>query len=110
LNEDEEEIEDFYRIPLRTPNTGNSISSFTDFVNAPPRRSRHNKASSLNQTVFAKPNGKANGNASGSGHLGDEEEEVLFDEDEVSFASSSRGHSKMGTDESSTDEERTRNR
>ncbi|THU86249.1 DUF1753-domain-containing protein [Dendrothele bispora CBS 962.96] len=107
LDEDEEEIEDFYRIPLRTPNTGNSISSFQDFVNAPPRRTRHPQTS-LNQSTLAKSNGKANGNASGSGHPGDEEEEVLFDEDEVSFASSSRGHSKIGTDESSTDEERTR--
>ncbi|KAF5355282.1 hypothetical protein D9758_006082 [Tetrapyrgos nigripes] len=86
LDGEDEEIEDFYRIPLRTPNTGNSIASFADFVNTPsPKRSSRQPKSSLSQST--KPNGAA---------AGDEEEEVLFDEDEVSFASSSRGHSKNG--------------
>jgi len=94
--EEEEEAEDFYRLPLRTPNTGTSISSFADFVNAPGSR-RHQSGSAL---------GKLNGPA--ARNIAEDEDEVLFDEDEHSYASSSRGHSKIGTDESksSTDEER----
>ncbi|KAJ3801280.1 Inositolphosphorylceramide synthase subunit Kei1-domain-containing protein [Lentinula aff. detonsa] len=89
--DEEEETEDFYRLPLRTPNTGNSISSFADFINAPAGR----KGSSMSKL-----------NGSVTGNVEDEDEEVLFDEDELSLGSSSRGHSKMGTDESSVGEER----
>ncbi|KAE9399930.1 DUF1753-domain-containing protein [Gymnopus androsaceus JB14] len=91
-DEEEEEAEDFYRLPLRTPNTGNSISSFQDFVNTPSGRRQHG-------TSLSKLNPSAQGSL-------EDEEEVLFDEDEFSYGSSSRGHSKIGTDESSTDEER----
>ncbi|KAJ3926177.1 MAG: Inositolphosphorylceramide synthase subunit Kei1-domain-containing protein [Lentinula lateritia] len=90
-DDEEEETEDFYRLPLRTPNTGNSISSFADFINAPAGRARPQVPS------MSKLNGSVNA---------EEEEEVLFDEDEFSRGSSSRGHSKMGTDESSAEEER----
>ncbi|XP_006461929.1 hypothetical protein AGABI2DRAFT_151536 [Agaricus bisporus var. bisporus H97] len=102
---------DFYHVPLRKPtNTSSttrghrrhksngSISSFADFVSAPGNRnSRKSKPSNLNtSTTF----GKAM----------DIEEEVLFDEDESTYVSgSSRAHSKMGTEGSSTaasDEER----
>ncbi|KIK61638.1 hypothetical protein GYMLUDRAFT_96488 [Collybiopsis luxurians FD-317 M1] len=82
--DEEDEAEDFYRLPLRTPNTANSISSFTEFTN---NGSRQQSGSKLNKNL-------------------DEVDEVLFDEDEFSHRSSSRGHSKMGTDESSTDDER----
>ncbi|KAK0217727.1 Inositolphosphorylceramide synthase subunit Kei1-domain-containing protein [Armillaria fumosa] len=94
-DEEEGEIEDFYRTPARTPNTGNSISSFTDFVNAPPSRPRRMPPSSLSR---------------GGVVSGEEDDNVLFDDDEMTYTSSSRGHSKLGTDESSstTDEERIR--
>ncbi|KAF5377792.1 hypothetical protein D9757_008098 [Collybiopsis confluens] len=83
--EDEDnEAEDFYRLPLRTPNTANTVSSFTDFINHGPRQQSASKLSKNNEEV----------------------DEVLFDDDELSYRSSSRAHSKMGTDESSTDDER----
>ncbi|KAJ3720994.1 Inositolphosphorylceramide synthase subunit Kei1-domain-containing protein [Lentinula raphanica] len=88
--EEEEETEDFYRLPLRTPNTGNSISSFADFINAPA--GRKGSKSRMNESVI------------GNGNVDLDEEEVLFDEDEYSRGSSSRGHSKMGTDESSAED------
>ncbi|KAG9223812.1 hypothetical protein CCMSSC00406_0004847 [Pleurotus cornucopiae] len=82
---DEDDVEAFYRAPLRTPNTGNSISSFADFVGAPSRTHKHKGSSSLGRpNVAAKPSD------------GDEEE-VLFDDEELM---SSRSHSKFGTDES----------
>ncbi|KAF9031378.1 DUF1753-domain-containing protein [Hymenopellis radicata] len=86
--DDDGDIEDFYRTPARTPNTGNSISSFADFVNAPPSRPRRSKPSSLGRNGLGKPD--------------DGEDEVLFDDDELTYTSSSRGHSKMGTDDSSS--------
>ncbi|KAF9078251.1 Inositolphosphorylceramide synthase subunit Kei1-domain-containing protein, partial [Rhodocollybia butyracea] len=67
--EEEEDTEDFYRLPLRTPNTGNSISSFADFINAPGGR-RQQGSSSL---------GKLNSSAAG---MAEDDDEVLFDEDE----------------------------
>jgi hypothetical protein len=72
IPDEDEEIEDFYRVPLRTPQTGGSINNFSDFVAAPgtPRRGKGGK-SSLSQ-VSNSPNG----------HAGDEEiEDVLFDDD-----------------------------
>jgi hypothetical protein len=100
-DEDDEEIEDFYRMPLRTPRTGDSISSFADFVGT-PGRSRKSKPPSLGRSALGKPNISPSD--------ADIEEEVLFDEDELTYASSSRGHSKLGTEESntsvSTDDER----
>ena len=105
VDEEDEEIEDFYRVPLRTPpasghrrgnstnNNASSITSFADFVSAPGRTSRKKGLGSVSL-----PKG------------GIEEEDVLFDEDETYAASSSsRGHSKLGTDSSTTaasDEER----
>ena len=79
--DDDEEIGDFYRVPLRTPESGSgsgagargSVVSFADFVSAPgrPRRSRSTKGSSLSKVV----NDRAGGSQIG--------EEVLFDEDEM---------------------------
>ncbi|PPQ91484.1 hypothetical protein CVT25_013741 [Psilocybe cyanescens] len=105
LAEEDEEIEDFYRVPLRTPpatghrrgssNTNNSsIASFADFVSAPGRTPRKKNFGSMSL-------GKDRGI----------EEEILFDEDELTYAgsSSSRAHSKLGTESSTTaasDEER----
>ncbi|KDQ61335.1 hypothetical protein JAAARDRAFT_88945, partial [Jaapia argillacea MUCL 33604] len=42
LNEEDDEIEDFYRLPVRSPRTagGSSISSFADFITAPGRGKR----------------------------------------------------------------------
>ncbi|KXN92655.1 Inositol phoshorylceramide synthase regulatory subunit kei1 [Leucoagaricus sp. SymC.cos] len=80
-----------------------SVSSFADFVSAPgrhPRRSKNNL-------------GSVSGGVGGVRDRGmDIEEEVLFDEDEMTYVSgsSSRAHSKIGTEGSSTaastDEER----
>ncbi|KAK7056315.1 hypothetical protein VNI00_002868 [Paramarasmius palmivorus] len=99
-DDEEETVDDLYRLPLRTPNSG-SISSFADFVNAPGRA---RKGKGVPSAGRAKQNGHAQPSA-------EDEEEVLFDEDELSHASSSRGHSKYPTDESSTDsEERSRGR
>ncbi|KDR80583.1 hypothetical protein GALMADRAFT_135719 [Galerina marginata CBS 339.88] len=106
VDEEDEEIEDFYRVPLRTPpasghrrggssNNNGSVTNFADFVSAPGRTPRKKNF--------------------GSVHLardrGIEEEEVLFDEDDLTYAAStsSRAHSKLGTDSSTTaasDEER----
>ncbi|KAF9453609.1 DUF1753-domain-containing protein [Macrolepiota fuliginosa MF-IS2] len=132
---DDEELAgtgDFYRVPLRNTNThtslsssnsnssrghrrttsnssnststpgkahkqGNtSVSSFADFVSAPGRNSRRTKGGLASVSV---------------GRERDIKEEVLFDEDEMTYVSgSSRAHSKMGTEGSSTaastDEER----
>ncbi|KAJ3571917.1 hypothetical protein NP233_g3447 [Leucocoprinus birnbaumii] len=81
-----------------------SLSSFADFVSAPGRHPRRPK-NSLGALASA-------GNVAGARDRGmDIEEEVLFDEDEMTYVSgSSRTHSKMGTEGSSTaastDEER----
>jgi len=101
-DEEDEEIEDFYRVPLRTPPASNhrrgtsgnvSISSFADFVSAPGRA----------------PRKKAFGSVSLARDR-DVHEDVLFDEDEATYAAStsSRAHSKLGTDSSTatSDEER----
>ncbi|KAF8159608.1 Inositolphosphorylceramide synthase subunit Kei1-domain-containing protein [Crassisporium funariophilum] len=102
-DEEDEEIEDFYRVPLRTPvssghrrgTSGNngSITSFADFVSAPGRT----------------PRKKGFGSVSLAKDRGIEEEDVLFDEDDLTYAAStsSRGHSKLGTDSTVvSDEER----
>ena len=101
-DEEDEEIEDFYRVPLRTPPASNhrrgtsgnaSISSFADFVSAPGRTPRKKNFGSVSST---RDRGI--------------DEEVMFDEDEITYAasSSSRAHSKLGTDSSTvaSDEER----
>jgi hypothetical protein len=86
LQDDDEEIGDFYRVPLRTPQSGGdngagaggSVGSFADFVSAPgrPRRSKSIKGSSSSKLSNA-INGRAGGSQIG--------EEVLFDEDEVAL-------------------------
>ncbi|PPQ62881.1 hypothetical protein CVT24_006278 [Panaeolus cyanescens] len=102
---EDEEVEDFYHVPLRTPpasghrrtgsRTNGSTGSFADFVSAPGRPQRKKGFGSMS---LAKDKGI--------------EEEVVFDEDEMTYAAStsSRAHSKLGTDGSTTvasDEERT---
>jgi len=105
---EDEDIDDFYRVPLRTPpasasghrrgassNNNGSSASFADFVSAPGRP----------------PRKKGFGSMSIPRDRGIAEEDVLFDEEEQTYApsNSSRGHSKLGTDSSTTvasDEER----
>ena len=100
LADEEDEIEDFYHVPLRSPPASNhrrgtsgnvSVSSFADFVSAPGRI----------------PRKKYFGNTRDRGI---DEEYVLFDDDEVTYAAStsSHTHSKLGTDGSTiaSDEER----
>jgi len=102
-DEEDEEIEDFYRVPLRSPSSSNhrrgtsgniSISSFADFVSAPGRMPRKKNFGSISSTR----------------DRGIDEEDILFDDDEVTYAasSSSHTHSKLGTDGSTiaSDEER----
>ena len=88
----EDEDEDFYRIPLRSPPFrghrhgagNNSLTSLADFVSAPGRPPRKKASGGVN--THQKENG-----------LG--AAEVLFDDDEATYAASasSRGHSKLGT-------------
>lgn len=92
-DEEDEEIEDFYRVPLRSHNNkSNSVSSFADFVSA-PGRSRRARGSSVQYPAKQGPK---------IGDTSIPEDDVLFDEDEVTYAGSSRGHSKMSTDDSAT--------
>ncbi|KAJ7576908.1 Inositolphosphorylceramide synthase subunit Kei1-domain-containing protein [Mycena floridula] len=74
--DDDEEVEDFYRIPLRTPQTG---GGFADFVNPPPpQRSRRSKSAS-------------GASEAGSSKGPSEHQEVLFDQEEqVSYSFASR--------------------
>ncbi|KAJ7630332.1 Inositolphosphorylceramide synthase subunit Kei1-domain-containing protein [Roridomyces roridus] len=83
-DEEDEEIEDFYRVPLRQPSTptktNGSVSSFADFVGDNPKR----------------------GSASKAPPPETEEDEVLFDDD-YQYASSgptSKATSKRGTESS----------
>ncbi|KAF5373269.1 hypothetical protein D9615_007479 [Tricholomella constricta] len=95
--DEEEEIGDFYRVPLRAHKPANgSLSGIADFVKAPGRAGKHRPRSS-------------NGGSRPGSRMGDDED-VLFDENEsTAYASSSRAHSKMGTDDDTiagTDDER----
>jgi len=102
--EEDEEIEDFYRVPLRAHRGNGSISTITDFVNAPGRSKKpRSRASNSSRSVSRTRDGRIR------------DEEVLFDDNEsTAYASSSRAHSRVGTDDSSpvnTDDERaTKNR
>lgn len=76
LPDEEDDIEDFYRVPLRTPQSASggghggavsSISSFADFVSAPGRGKKSKPGrSALSRNVV-------NG-------VGGDQEDVLFDE------------------------------
>lgn len=112
-NAEDDDVEDFYRVPLRSPaatrgghrrgasaggahkphQSTSSITSFADFVSAPGRPGSSRKKSA------------------GIPRERGIDEEVLFDEDEATYApsTSSRGHSKPGTESTLTtsDEERT---
>jgi len=92
-DEDDELADDFYRLPTlpqyaRTPdsNTGSSVGSFADFVSA-PGRGRRTRAGGLPSAL--------SGKKSLSENDGEVEEELLFDSDEM-------GHSKFGTDETTS--------
>ncbi|KAJ7479965.1 Inositolphosphorylceramide synthase subunit Kei1-domain-containing protein [Mycena galericulata] len=100
-DEEDEEIEDFYRVPLRQPSTpikqsgnhrsNNSISSFTDFVGDNQKRPRNSKP----------PVSTAAAPYKGPAPEGDEDE-VLFDDDYqyASSGSTSKATSKRGTESS----------
>lgn len=78
LPDEDDDIEDFYRVPLRTPQSASggghggsvsSISSFADFVSAPGRGKKAKPGrSALSRNVV-------NG-------VGGDQEDVLFDESE----------------------------
>jgi inositol phosphorylceramide synthase regulatory subunit len=83
-DEDEEDMEHFYRVPIRTPNSG----TFSEFVNTSVSKAkRPQKLTNLAKSTAA---------------IEADHEEVLFDEEELTYGSSSRDHSKLGTDDSST--------
>ncbi|KAJ6456154.1 Inositolphosphorylceramide synthase subunit Kei1-domain-containing protein [Mycena sanguinolenta] len=114
LAEDEldEEIEDFYRVPLRTPPPNsrhathpNSVSSFAEFVGGggsdkpqnPTPSSRSTGAGVKALGDLNKPKTPADADA--------DEDEVLFDNDEYPYTSSgstSNAHSKRGTETSTS--------
>ncbi|KZT70732.1 DUF1753-domain-containing protein [Daedalea quercina L-15889] len=95
--DDDDDVEDFYRIPVRAPANGHarqsnashvsspSLSSFADFVSAPPPGRARRKAGKSNLSISLSA-------GNGKGDM-DELDEVLFDEDELSAAS----HLRMGT-------------
>lgn len=95
-DEEDEEIEDFYRAPLGTPQTGGSIGSFADFISAPGRAPRSKGSGNLGRSLLTKVNGHSSSNGS-AGDL-EMEDELLFDEDELA----ARAHSKLGTEESTS--------
>ncbi len=124
LMDEEEEIEDFYRVPLGTPasksaqyhhrrsssrthKANGSISSFTDFMSAPgrPRKTgghgRHNTRHQTHTRSSSRSVGVAK----------DTDDDVLFDEEESTAYASTSSRSKFGTEASSStaasDEERT---
>lgn len=67
IPDEDEDIEDFYRVPLRTPQTGGTTGSFKDFVSAPPASGKgRGEKSSLRQVIDG---------------VGAEGGEVLFDND-----------------------------
>ncbi|KAH9840119.1 Inositolphosphorylceramide synthase subunit Kei1-domain-containing protein, partial [Rhodofomes roseus] len=84
--DDDDDVEDFYRIPVRAPANGHarssshgsspSLSSFADFVSAPPPGRARRKAGKSNLSVSLSA-------ANGKGDM-DEPDEVLFDDDELS--------------------------
>jgi len=81
-----QEVETFYR-PSRGFHTNHSsIASWSDFVSAPGRKKR------LAQKNATAPKAEED----------DLVEEVLFDEDELAGGIGSSGHSKMGTEESTS--------
>lgn len=93
-DEDEEEFHDFYRVPSRSHNTANgSISSVTDFVNA-PGRAKKSKSKPISR------NGSRTGSRSGDARERNEEE-VLFD---VSSSPRAQAQEQLMV---STDSERT---
>ncbi|TFK74940.1 DUF1753-domain-containing protein [Pluteus cervinus] len=90
--EEEEETQDFYRVPLRTHKSTNSTSSFADFVSA-PGRARRAKASPLQ--FSSKPNPR-------NAEYGIPEDETLFDEDELTYGGSSRDEEQGKLDSDSS--------
>ena len=95
LPDEEEDLESFYTLPVRAPpagaahghNASASISSFADFVSAPPSRpwrgQKPRKTSNLNP---------ANSKATTAEPV-DEVDEVLFDEDELAVKGSTDAES-----------------
>ncbi|KAJ6573805.1 Inositolphosphorylceramide synthase subunit Kei1-domain-containing protein [Mycena vulgaris] len=106
-DEEEEEIEDFYRVPLRQPSTpnkqtgnhlnSNSVSSFADFVGDNQKRTRTSKP--LDSTT-ALPHSLKKAPVPTQEEV---EDEVLFDDDyQYASGSTSRATSKRGTESSTS--------
>ncbi|KAF8627798.1 hypothetical protein AX15_004224 [Amanita polypyramis BW_CC] len=120
LMDEDEEIEDFYRVPLgtatpksthyqhrrsssRAHKANGSISSFTDFMSAPGRPRRAGRQNNRHQHHTR--------SSSRSGVAGETDEDILFDEEESTAYTSTSSRSKFGTEAGSStaasDEERT---
>ncbi|KAK2463638.1 hypothetical protein APHAL10511_004389 [Amanita phalloides] len=125
LMDEDEEIEDFYRVPLgaatpksahyhhhrrssiRTHKANASISSFTDFVSAPGRARKafgHNRHNNKYQS-------HTRSSSRSGGIAGETDDDILFDEEESTAYTSTSSRSKFGTEAGSStaasDEERT---
>jgi len=121
--DEDEDIEDFYRVPLGPPTPKSaqyhsrslsrahknnaSISSFTDFVSAPgrPRRTNGHSRQSSRQKNHARSGSRS------VGISGEADDDVLFDEEESTAYASTSSRSRFGTEAGSStgasDEERT---
>jgi len=91
---DEDEVENLYRVPARTPFTGSSVGSFSEFVHAPSGSRSHGRQHRSSRLA---------GGSSKPG-IGDDEvaEEVLFDSDEHAPGGGYSHSSKFGTEESTS--------
>ncbi|KAJ6569426.1 Inositolphosphorylceramide synthase subunit Kei1-domain-containing protein [Mycena capillaripes] len=107
LPEDEdEEIEDFYRVPLRAPSTpnrqtGNHLNkTVADFQNGDTTENRARTSSPRNSTAAQPPYSLKKAPPTPE----EDEEEVLFDDEYpyVSSGSTSKTHSKRGTESSTS--------
>jgi len=89
LADEDEEVEDFYRVPLRKPQSGSSITSFSDFVSAPGRVRKPKGHSRLGKSSLGK---------GVQAILSEQTEDgdILFDDNEVVQGQNSR----LGIEES----------
>jgi len=103
-DEEDEEIEDFYRVPLRQPSTpnqqtnNNSVSGFANFVGDNQKRTRPSKPP-ISTAALPHTLNKASASAPEV-----DEDEVLFDDDYqyASSGSTSKANSKRGTESSTS--------
>lgn len=89
IADEDDEIEDFYRVPLRTPQSPSSITNFVDLSTVPGRPRKSRGLEGPGRTLLSKGNGQLENRDL---EMGDP---VLFDEVEIL-----RANSKLVTEES----------